>query len=117
MILLPNLPNTEQMVTFIRQITYKYCKAHSNAATIQTIMFQILQRLIHNHTVQILHVYSHLIDHLMNENVRQAFDDATLRWKNAKMQELYGEQALLFLKGNYWVDQQFTTIQPQNSPN
>src|SRR4051794_6622225 len=83
---------------------YQYSKCHRYAAVLQSILMQILTRELRGFTVEIVHVFSHLLD--KKPNGEYVMNSDKRKQRLLQMQEQYGSLAMKFLQGNQCTDKQ-----------
>jgi hypothetical protein len=71
---------------------------------LQSILLQILIRESRGYTVQLHHVHSHLIDHVMDPSKKSYMSKQLIEQRMNKMKRLYGDKTQLYLTGNYHAD-------------
>jgi hypothetical protein len=103
-ILLSNNPSFEEMKLFVQKLLYQYSKTHKYSTVLESILLQILMRQLLGYTVEISHVYSHLLDEEYGLEGHMSIEEHTRKMN--KMEEKYGNNTRAFLKGNMHADQQ-----------
>lgn len=97
--LLPHNSNQNQILSFTKSVMYQFSKDHKYATVLHSILFQILQRQVqYNTKVQFFHVYSHLIDHIMDNTKKPCMKAEIMEARMKKMSEIQGQNHAL----PYW---------------
>jgi hypothetical protein len=113
-ILLPKYATLSQIQAFAGKIMYKYRKSHKYAAILQSILVQILIREEQGYTVTFHHVFSHLLDHIYLPHKKHHMDQEEQQDKMNKMKQMYLENTMFYLEGNFQADRLCETL-PSNS--
>jgi hypothetical protein len=99
---------------FAGKIMYKYRKSHKYTAILQSILVQILIREEQGYTVTFHHVFSHLLDHTYLPHKKHHMDQEEQQDKMNKMKQMYLENTMFYLEGNFQADRLCETL-PSNS--